>query len=111
MQGYFFKERRFILWLVCFTTSLKYSKFNRRVLIKEAVVQGCFVKNVSKNVRKILRKKPVLESVFNKVVSLKGALSGLRQILATENPIKTMKNAFYFTSKAVLVLKIFKFLS
>ena len=34
---------------------------------------------------------------------LKGALSGLRQFLATD--------AFYFTSKALFFLKIFKFLS
>ena len=40
---------------------------------------------------------------------LKGALSGLRQFLATESPLKMMKNAFYFTSKALFVLKIFKF--
>ena len=42
---------------------------------------------------------------------VKGALSGLRQILATEIPLKTIKNVFYFMSKAVFVLKIFKFLS
>ena len=41
----------------------------------------------------------------------KGALSGLRQFLATENPLKTVKNAFHFTSKALFVLKIFNFLS
>ena len=41
----------------------------------------------------------------------KDALSGLRHVLATETPLKMMKYAFYFTSKAVLVLKIFKFLS
>ena len=28
-----------------------------------------------------------------------------------ENPLKMMKNAFYFILKAILVLKIFKFLS
>ena len=28
-----------------------------------------------------------------------------------ESPLKMMQNAFYFTSKAVFVLKIFKFLS
>ena len=39
----------------------------------------------------------------------KGALSGLRQFLTTENPLKMMKNAFYFTSKALFVLKIFVF--
>ena len=42
---------------------------------------------------------------------LKGALSGLRQFLATESPLKMIKNALYFTSKALFVLKIFKFLS
>ena len=41
----------------------------------------------------------------------KGALSGLRQFLATESPLKMMKNAFYFTSKALFALKIFRFLS
>ena len=40
-----------------------------------------------------------------------GAFSGLRQFLATESLLKMMKNAFYFTSKALFILKIFKFLS
>ena len=39
------------------------------------------------------------------------ALSGLRQFLATESPLKMMKNAFHFTLKALFVLKIIKFLS
>ena len=39
---------------------------------------------------------------------LKGAFLGLRQFLATESPLKMMKNAFYFTSKALFILKIFK---
>ena len=43
--------------------------------------------------------------------SSQGVLSCLRQFLATESPLKRMKNAFYFTSKALFVLKIFKFLS
>ena len=46
-----------------------------------------------------------------KFLSLKGALSGLRQFLITESPLKMMKNAFYFTLKALFILKIFKFLS
>ena len=41
----------------------------------------------------------------------KGALSDLRQFLATDSSLKMMKNAFYFTSKALFVLKIYKFLS
>ena len=41
----------------------------------------------------------------------KGALSGLRQFLATESPLRMMKNAFYLTSKALFFLKTFNFLS
>ena len=44
-------------------------------------------------------------------IYMKGALSGLRQFLATKSPLKMMKNAFYFTSKTPFVLKIFKFFS
>ena len=44
-------------------------------------------------------------------IGIKGALSGLRQFLTTESPLKMMKNAFYFTSNALCVLKMFKFLS
>ena len=42
---------------------------------------------------------------------VKGPLSGLRQFLAAESLFKMMKNAFYFMSKALFVLKILKFLS
>ena len=41
----------------------------------------------------------------------KGKLYGLRQFLINEIPLKLMKNAIYFTLKALSVLKIFKFLS
>ena len=41
---------------------------------------------------------------------LKGALESLRPFLMTESPLKMMKNAFYFTLKALFVFKIFKFL-
>ena len=52
-----------------------------------------------------------LEIVFSSLLyGIKGALSGLRQIAAAESPLK-MKNVFYLTSKALFVLKIFKFLS
>ena len=37
-----------------------------------------------------------------------GALSGLKQYLATESPLQMMKNAFYFTLEALFVLKTFK---
>ena len=45
------------------------------------------------------------------VTYLKGALQDLRQFLASGSPLEKMKNAFYFTLKALFVLKIFKFLS
>ena len=41
----------------------------------------------------------------------KGALLGLRQFVAVQSPLKMMKNDFYFTSKALFVLNIFKLLS
>ena len=41
---------------------------------------------------------------------LKATLSGLK-FLVTESPLKLMKSAFYFSSKALFVLKVFKFLS
>ena len=44
-------------------------------------------------------------------LNFKGALSGLRQYLATESHLKMMKNLFYFTLKAISALKIFKVLS
>ena len=46
-----------------------------------------------------------------RLFAVKGALSGLRQFLAIESPLKMMKNASFFTSKAFFVLKIFKSLS
>ena len=48
---------------------------------------------------------------LKKGTGLKGALSGLRQFLAAESLLKMIKNAFYFTSEALFVLKIFRFLS
>ena len=45
------------------------------------------------------------------LVQIKRTLSSLRQLLATDVPLKMIKNAFYSTLKAQLVLKIFKFLS
>ena len=41
----------------------------------------------------------------------KGTLEGLIQLLSTESPLKVMKNAFYFTLKALFVVKLFIFLS
>ena len=54
------------------------------------------------------------KSVVNYVMIntiFKGALSGLRQFLVTECPLKIIKNTFYITLKALFILKIFAFLS
>ena len=37
-----------------------------------------------------------------------GALSGPKQFLATEKPLKMMKNVFYFTLEVLFVLQTFK---
>ena len=47
--------------------------------------------------------------LFEKAV--KDILSVLRKSLTSETYSKMMENAFYFTLKALFVLKIFKFLS
>ena len=43
--------------------------------------------------------------------SIKDALSGLSQFLATGSLFKMINNAFYFTLNALFVLKVFEFLS
>ena len=53
----------------------------------------------------------ILEKIITRDELFKGTLSGLRQFLATESPLKMMKNAFYLTLKALFVFKMFKFLS
>ena len=45
------------------------------------------------------------------MINFKSALSSLRKFLTTERRLKMVKKAFYFALKALLVLKIFKFLT
>ena len=73
----------------------KYTKYNMYLSIMMVI----WIKQHLSNFR---------SSIHEKV---KGALSALRQFLAVESPLKLMKKAFYFTSNALFVLKIFKFLS
>ena len=67
-------------------------------------------------------KKPQLTTLLEKtfarrsfcgisVQTVKGTLSDLEHFLTTKSPLKLMENAFYFTWKALFVLKIFKPLS
>ena len=58
-----------------------------------------------------LVKKRALKRNINRVPNFKSTLSGLRQFLAIKNSLKWRKNVYYFTSKALFVLKIFNFLS
>ena len=39
------------------------------------------------------------------ILVLKGALSGLRKFLATDNPLNMIKNVFYFTLEALFVFE------
>ena len=62
-----------------------------------------FFSNIDTNVSVIRRRKFFLRNI-------KGALSGLRQFLATESLLKMMKNAFNFTSKVLKILKLMPWL-
>ena len=42
---------------------------------------------------------------------IKSVLSGLRQFMPTKSPLKTIRNAFYLTLKALSICKMFRFLS
>ena len=44
-------------------------------------------------------------------IVLQGPVSGMRQFLTTESPLKMMKNAFYFILKTFFALEIFSYLS
>ena len=52
-----------------------------------------------------------ISSMRNLMDVIKGALSGLMQFVANKSPSKMLENAFYFTLKALFILKIFKLLS
>ena len=58
----------------------------------------------------ILTSNVLLSILLLQMLEIKGALSGLRQSLATDIPLKLMKNAFDSTWKALFVLKTFRFL-
>ena len=50
------------------------------------------------------------ETTFREPHHAQDALSGVRQFLAIESPLKLMNNAFYFTLKALFVLTILIFI-
>ena len=73
------------------------------VIVRETIVQGgsCPVS------QKIIEKYSKMDTKAN----VKSVLSSLRAFSAAESLLKMMKKVFYFTSKALFVLKVFKFLS
>ena len=91
-------------------TSEDYSGLKIEDMMKKIGILNIYKLNIYHVINLIFRVKnnTIPEAFENK---FKGALSSLRQFLATENPLKMMKNAFYFTSKALFVLKIFKIFS
>ena len=52
----------------------------------------------------------MLLAYLRPIYDLKRAILRRRKFLATESPLKVMRNVFYFTLKALSVHKIFKFL-
>ena len=57
------------------------------------------------------RDKKLFIKPYEEQNAFKGSLSGLKQFLTAESPLKMMKNTFYLMIKALFVLKIFTFLS
>ena len=83
--------------------------------ISKTPINGCFLGNsvdfIKHSWTVAFLDNCYLYGFFFSLFIIKGALSGLRQFLATECPLKMMKNAFCFTLKALFVLKIYKFLA
>ena len=67
--------------------------------------------NYQINVKKLSSNPFIRDRQMSSPGSIEDALSGLGQLLATKSPLKMVKNVFYFTLKALFVVKIFKFLS
>ena len=61
--------------------------------------------------RSSVLKKIINVDIFEMHGIIKGPFSGLRQFLATESPVKMMKNTFYFLLQVLFVFNIFKILS
>ena len=92
------------------------SKYEKKVSMKKEISRCGLIRLVSEDGWKYLcvwrksiyvsRKKEDMKQEY-----FKSALLGLKQLLAIESPLKMMKNASYFTSKAVSFSKIFRFFS
>ena len=95
--------------LVCHATGIN-SSFNSFLSASHFSNLVCLIKKAVLTRRKIKRIMLDKKAVLTRE-KIKGAFSSLRQFLAIESPLKMMKNAFYFASKALFVLKIFDVLT
>ena len=96
------KRSNFCHLTKCFKRS--YPKL--RIIINQWWFLRCLKKH-----RTSLDVQAVLWSDYKNYCTFKSTLSGLRQFLVTESLLNMMKNALYFTSKALFILKMFTFLS
>ena len=78
---------------------------------KNLVISCTEICHLCSSLKGLIKSRSKHKSRCGQMPSFQDVLSCLRRFLATESPLKRMKNAFYFTSKAIFVLKIFKFLS
>ena len=83
---------------------LSFSVFVKETMIKKSV-------NLLSLLLILSKVNTALSVLIYQFSFFKGALTGLRQFLATVSLLKMIKNAFHFTIKALLMLKILKFLS
>ena len=92
----------FISWFVILCIAASYETYKIGTILSYSYVFKILIKNCIVEV--FIIKKYVKFSFF----FFKGPLPGLRQCLATKNFLKMMENTFYFTLKALFVLKMFK---
>ena len=83
---------------------LSFSMFVKETMIKKSV-------NLLSLLLILSKVNTALSVLIYQFSFFKGALTGLKQFLATVSLLKMIKNAFHFTIKALLMLKILKFLS
>ena len=106
-----FDNQNYYVWFsVCKRSYfIRVNDFTRPAALLKEKLCGCYHINFRKYFRTPLKCCFCSLFISNKGF-LKGTLLGLRQFVVTESPLKMMKNAFYFTSKAFSILKIIKFL-
>ena len=95
----------------CF--QMKFAKFLRTPVLKNICKHLRTSDSSSSSLRLDLADLAVFPDLNLRLSSIKGAISCLRQFLATKSPFKMMKDAFYFTKAYFIFIlqKLFLFLS